>query len=32
MDDPPEHDFSASIVFDFFDQAEDTFKQMDEAL
>jgi osomolarity two-component system phosphorelay intermediate protein YPD1 len=32
MDDPPDHEFSSSIVFDFFDQAEDTFSQMDTAL
>ncbi|KAL3474618.1 signal transduction histidine kinase [Aspergillus californicus] len=32
MDDPPSHDFSASIVFDFFEQAEESFQQMDMAL
>lgn len=32
MDEPSEHDFSASIVFDFFDQAEETFRQIDTAL
>ncbi|KAK5988643.1 Multistep phosphorelay regulator 1 [Cladobotryum mycophilum] len=33
MDDSPEdRDFSSSIVFGFFDQAKETFEQMDEAL
>ncbi|KJZ78812.1 hypothetical protein HIM_01585 [Hirsutella minnesotensis 3608] len=32
MDEPDDHDFSSSIVFGFFDQAEETFKSMDEAL
>ncbi len=26
------HDFSQPLVFNFFEQAEDTFKQMDSAL
>jgi len=35
MDDPEEPEgekFSQSIVFGFFDQAEETFKEMDKAL
>ncbi|KAI8660791.1 HPt domain-containing protein [Fusarium keratoplasticum] len=32
MDDPDDHDFSSSIVFGFFEQAEETFTQIDEAL
>ncbi|KAB8275975.1 histidine-phosphotransfer domain, HPT domain-containing protein [Aspergillus minisclerotigenes] len=32
LDKPNEHDFSASIVFDFLDLAEDSFYQMDKAL
>lgn len=32
MDDDDERDFSSTIVFDFFDQAQDTFKNMDAAL
>lgn len=32
MDDPGEHDFSSSIVFGFFEQAEETFNSMDTAL
>lgn len=32
MDEPDDHDFSFSIVFGFFEQAEDTFKGMDDAL
>jgi osomolarity two-component system phosphorelay intermediate protein YPD1 len=32
MDEGSDKEFSASIVFDFFDQAEETFKQMDTAL
>lgn len=32
MDDPGEHDFSSSIVYGFFDQAEETFKTMQNAL
>lgn len=31
-DDEDEHEFSKSIVFGFFDQAEQTFKDMDDAL
>jgi osomolarity two-component system phosphorelay intermediate protein YPD1 len=29
-DDPAERDFSKSIVFDFFQQAEETFTKMDQ--
>ena len=32
MDDPDDHSFSSSIVFDFFDQADQTFTEMDDAL
>ncbi|KAM0201723.1 hypothetical protein ACHAPA_003821 [Fusarium lateritium] len=32
MDEPDDHEFSQSIVFGFFDQAEETFLQIDEAL
>jgi len=32
MDDDEDRDFSKSIVFDFFTQAENTFKEMDEAI
>jgi osomolarity two-component system phosphorelay intermediate protein YPD1 len=32
MDEPDDHEFSSSIVFDFFDQAERTFDSMDSAL
>ncbi|KAG5662191.1 hypothetical protein KAF25_004430 [Fusarium avenaceum] len=32
MDEPDDHEFSQSIVFGFFDQAEETFVQIDEAL
>ncbi|EHL00287.1 Histidine-containing phosphotransfer, HPT [Glarea lozoyensis ATCC 20868] len=32
MDDDDERDFSKSIVFGFFEQAEQTFKKMDDAL
>ena len=32
MDDSDDRDFSSSIVFDFFTQAEDTFKSMNDAL
>ncbi|KAI9155374.1 putative histidine phosphotransferase HPT1p [Paramyrothecium foliicola] len=32
MDDPGDHDFSYSLVFGFFDQAEETFESMDAAL
>ncbi|KAJ4326658.1 Phosphorelay intermediate protein [Fusarium piperis] len=32
MDDPDDHDFSSSIVFGFFEQAEETFTQIHEAL
>lgn len=32
MDDTDEREFSSSIVTGFFEQAEDTFKSMDEAL
>ncbi len=31
-DDEDERDFSRSIVFGFFEQAEQTFKKMDDAL
>jgi osomolarity two-component system phosphorelay intermediate protein YPD1 len=31
-DDEEERDFSTSIVFDFFDQAKNTFKNLDKAL
>ncbi|KAK0704941.1 putative histidine phosphotransferase HPT1p [Lasiosphaeris hirsuta] len=32
MDEDGEHDFSEPLVFNFFDQAEETFGKMDEAL
>ncbi|PHH86984.1 hypothetical protein CDD83_9464 [Cordyceps sp. RAO-2017] len=32
MDEPEDHEFSHSIVFGFFDQAEETFGSMDTAL
>ncbi|UNI16147.1 Phosphorelay intermediate protein [Purpureocillium takamizusanense] len=32
MDEEGDHDFSSSIVFGFFEQAQETFKSMDEAL
>jgi osomolarity two-component system phosphorelay intermediate protein YPD1 len=32
MDDEDDRDFSRSIVFGFFEQAEQTFKKMDDAL
>lgn len=32
MDEPDDHDFSSSIVFGFFEQAEETLKEMDDAL
>jgi len=32
MDEPDDQQFSSSIVFDFFDQADETFKEMDAAL
>ncbi|CAM1509329.1 Fc.00g030680.m01.CDS01 [Cosmosporella sp. VM-42] len=32
MDEPGDHDFSFSIVFGFFEQAEETFGSMDKAL
>lgn len=32
MDDDEKHEFSKDIVYGFFDQAENTFKKMDEAL
>jgi osomolarity two-component system phosphorelay intermediate protein YPD1 len=32
MDEPDDHEFSQSIVFGFFDQAEETFVQIEEAL
>lgn len=32
MDDPDDHEFSSSIVFGFFEQAEETFTQIHEAL
>jgi osomolarity two-component system phosphorelay intermediate protein YPD1 len=32
MDEPDDQQFSSSIVFDFFDQADETFKDMDAAL
>jgi osomolarity two-component system phosphorelay intermediate protein YPD1 len=32
MDDPGDHEFSYSLVFGFFEQAEETFASMDEAL
>lgn len=32
MDEPDDQEFSKSIVFGFFDQAEETFTSMDEAL
>jgi len=32
MDEPGDHEFSSSIVFGFFDQAQETFQGMDNAL
>ena len=32
MDEPGDNEFSQSIVFGFFDQAEETFEQMNDAL
>lgn len=32
MDEPGDNEFSSSIVFGFFDQAEETFESMDLAL
>lgn len=32
MDEPGDAEFSSSIVFGFFEQAEETFDNMDEAL
>jgi osomolarity two-component system phosphorelay intermediate protein YPD1 len=32
MDEPDDHEFSHSIVYDFFEQAKETFKEMDEAV
>jgi len=32
MDEPGDNEFSASIVFGFFDQAEETFEEIEEAL
>lgn len=32
MDEPGDREFSSSIVFSFFDQAEETFVSMDKAL
>jgi len=32
MDEPGDQDFSSSIVFGFFDQAQETFESMDKAL
>lgn len=32
MDDDEEREFSRAIVFGFFDQAEDTFRQMEESV
>lgn len=32
MDDEGDHEFSMSIVYGFFDQARETFDQMDKAL
>lgn len=32
MDEPGDNEFSSSIVFGFFDQAEETFASMDTAL
>ncbi|PHH82959.1 hypothetical protein CDD82_4177 [Ophiocordyceps australis] len=32
MDEPDDHEFSHSIVFGFFDQAEETFESMDTSL
>jgi osomolarity two-component system phosphorelay intermediate protein YPD1 len=32
MDDPGDHEFSYSLVFGFFEQAEETFESMDAAL
>lgn len=31
MDEPDDHEFSQSIVYGFFDQAETTFEEMDTA-
>lgn len=31
MDEEDDHEFSKEIVFNYFDQAEDTFRQMDDA-
>ena len=30
-DEPDDRDFSKQLVFDFFDQADGTFRQMDDA-
>jgi osomolarity two-component system phosphorelay intermediate protein YPD1 len=32
MDEPDDNEFSSSIVFGFFEQAEETFGQIEEAL
>jgi osomolarity two-component system phosphorelay intermediate protein YPD1 len=32
MDEPGDNEFSSSIVFGFFDQAEETFEEIEEAL
>ena len=32
MDEPGDHEFSYSIVYGFFEQAQDTFDNMDQAL
>lgn len=32
MDDADDREFSSTLVFDFFTQAEDTFSSMDDAL
>ncbi|KAF5008295.1 hypothetical protein FDECE_5433 [Fusarium decemcellulare] len=32
MDEPGDHEFSSSIVFGFFDQAEETFKEIEDKL
>lgn len=32
MDEPDDHEFSQSIVFGFFEQAETTFEDMDAAV
>jgi osomolarity two-component system phosphorelay intermediate protein YPD1 len=32
MDEPGDHDFSYSIVYGFFEQAEETFESMDAAV